>query len=116
MRTGEEIALGAMRKEFSVLSRKADRAKKEADECVTVGSELIAIHEEFVEIVKAKATGEAVIKKLEVLQTRSNRAEKIRKKSLIKLLEKQSETEFERDNLGREIQMMEFSLSRRKAG
>ena len=115
IKTGEELALNAMKKEFKVLSRAADRAKKEADEYMEVGTEIIAIHRELAEIVKQKLSSETVVKKLALLKKRSERAEKIRKKDLIKLLDKQNDTEFNRDNLGHEIQMMEFKISLRKA-
>ena len=115
MRTGEELTLIAMKKEFKSLSRKAGRAKKSTDEYMEIGSELLAIHNEFAEIVKSGEHGKGVIKKLDALKVRSGHAEKIRKKDLIKLLDKQSEAEIARDALGSEIQMMEFRLSLRKA-
>ena len=115
MQTGEQLALGAMKKEFKVLSKKADRAKAEADECLNVGTELIAIHEEFAEIVKSKEHGQSVINKVDRLKKRSEKAEKIRKKDLLKLLDKENNTRFTRDSLGHEIQNMEFRLSLRKA-
>ena len=116
MRTGEELALNAMKKEYTLLSRKADKAKKEADEYMSVGTELIAIHNEFVKIVKAKDHGEEVLKKLDVLKKRSEKAEKIRKKDLVKLIDKESETRFTADSLSHEIQNLEFRLSLRKTG
>ena len=51
---------------------------------------------------------------LDALKKRSERAEKIRKKDLIKLLDKQNDTELNRDSLGHEIQMTEFKISMRK--
>lgn len=112
MRAGEKIALEAMKKEFVRLSRAADRAKSEADEHMNVGSEMIAIHNEFAEIVKSKATGPEVVEKLDVLKKRKDRADKVVKKNLVKLLDKQYEAESARDNLGTEIQMAEFRYSR----
>lgn len=115
MSTGEELALNAMKKDFTRLSRIADKAKREADECMSVGSEMIAIHNEFVDIVKSGEHGEHIIKKLDVLKKRSARTEKIRKKDLVKLFDKEYETASDRDSLGSEIKMIEFRLSVRKA-
>ena len=109
MKMGEDLALEAMKRDFKRLSRLADKAKKEAEEAMCIGSEMVAIHNEFVEIVKAKVTNETSMKKLEALQVRSKRAEKIQKKSLIKLFDKESETAIERDSLGAEIQRLEYS-------
>lgn len=114
-KTGEELAFNAMKKEFKILSRAADRAKKEADECIEVGSEMIAIHNEFVDIVKQKLDSKTAIKKLDDLKKRSERAEKIRKKDLIKLLDRQNVAELNRDSLYREIKTMEYRISRCQA-
>jgi len=111
MSRGEELSLIAMRKEFTALSRKADKAKQEADECCSVGTEMIAIHREFVEIVESKETGSEVVKKLEALKKRRDRTDKIRKKDLIKLFDKEYKTGEDRDSLGSEIQMLEYRQS-----
>jgi hypothetical protein len=108
MKMGEDLALEAMKRDFKRLSRLADKAKKEAEEAMCIGSEMVAIHNEFVEIVKAKITNEASMKKLEALQVRSKKAQKIQEKSLIKLFDKEHETAFNRDELGREIQKLEY--------
>lgn len=115
MTRGEEISLHAMKKEFKRLSRVAEKAKQEADEATHIGSELLAIHQEFAEIVKAKETGPKVLKKLEALQKRSDRAKKIQKKSIVELMDKQIKAESDCESLGLEIQRLEFRHSMRKS-
>lgn len=110
---GDQLAINAMKKEFALLSRKAERAKKEADECIAVGTELLAIHQDFAAIVKLGETSEATIKKLGALKKRSERAEKIRNKDLTKVFDKQHQAELDRDALGNEIHMIEFRYSLR---
>lgn len=114
MISGEEIALSAMKKEHKRLSRLADKAKTDVDENMNVGSELLAIHKEFSEIVSSNEHGEHIVKKLESLQVRRDKAQKILNKDLLKLLDKQHEAETKRDRLGSEIQMMEFRHSLRQ--
>ena len=116
MKSGEELALAAMKKEFKRLSKVAEKAKHEADEYMHMGSEFIAIHQEFSDIVKSGEHGEKVIKKLDALKKRRDKVDRIRKKDLIKLVDKETHTQIERDSLGSEIQMLEFKLSMRKAG
>ena len=113
MRTREELALEALKRDFKRLSKIADKAKAVCDEYMNVGSEMIAIHEDFVAIVKSKDYSPETLKKLEALKKRSAKAEKIRSKDLIKLIDKQSEADINRDSLGGEIQMMEFRLNSR---
>lgn len=112
MRTGDELALSAMRKEHAKLARIADKAKAEADEYCSIGSEAIAIHNEFAAIVNSRETGQHVIDALDKLQKRRARVDRVMKKDLLKLSDKQIAAELERDNLMREIQMMEFRRSR----
>lgn len=116
MRTGEQLALGAMKKELVRLSRTAERAKAEADECMSIGSELIAIHNEFAEIVNSRATGADTLKKLDALTKRRERADKVAKRNLMKLFDKQTEAEFARDDLRKEIEMIEFKNALRRGG
>lgn len=114
MTTGEDLALGAMRKEHKRLSAIADKAKREADECSNIADEFIAIHKEFAAIVESKEHGQHVLDKLSALQRRRDKAKKILDKDLIKLLDRQHEAEWKRDQLGSEIQMMEFRQSLRQ--
>lgn len=117
MSNGEDLALAALKRDFKRLSKIADKAKAECDEYMNISSEMLAIHDEFVQIVKDKDHSPAVLKKLDALKQRSEKAEKIRSKDLIKLLSKQNDTGFNRDSLGQEIQLMEFrrDLKNKKA-
>ena len=113
MRTGEELALTALKKEHAILARKAEKAKAEADEYISIGSEAIAIHNEFAAIVNAKETGQHVIDALEKLQKRRKRVDKVMNKSVIDLCDKQHEAESERDRLHGQIRDLEFRVSMR---
>jgi hypothetical protein len=110
---GEELALSAMKKEFKRLSRLAEKATAEYDEYINIGSELVAIQEEFARIVNAKEHGHHIIQKLESLQARRKKAMKILDKDLLKLIDKQHLAEIKRDSLGSEIQRLEFRRSLR---
>lgn len=114
MKSGEELALAAMKKELTRLSKAAERAKNEADEYYNIGSEAIAIHEEFYQIVKSGRHGDDVIKKLGKLKVRDARVRRIMKKDFMKLLDKESSTRMDMDNLESEVQRLEFRLSLRK--
>lgn len=116
MKSGEELALDAMKKELKRLTKAAEKAKQEADECCNITSEYIAIHNEFAEIVSSGESGQPVIDKLNSLKRRRDRANKIMNKDLIMLLDKQSEAELARDSLAGEIQKNEWRMSLRKAG
>jgi hypothetical protein len=111
---GEELALAAMKRDLKRLSKAAEKAKAEADEYMNVGSEMLAIHKEFAEIVKSRDHSPATLKKLERLQARSKRTDRIRNKDLCKLTDKQFEAEQKRDALASKVQALEFRLSMRK--
>lgn len=113
MRTGEELAIAAMKKDHAKLVRAAEKAKAAADEYITIGTEAIAIHNEFAAIVNNRETGADTIKKLDQLKKRRDRVDRISKKDFMALCDKQYEAEVERDNLGREIQNREFLASMR---
>lgn len=116
MTTGEQLALNAMRRDHKRLSTVADKAKREADERSNIAGEFLVIHKEFAAIVESKEHGQHVLNKLSALQRRRDKAKKILDKDLIKLLDRQHEAEWERDQLGSEIQMLEFRQSLRKRG
>jgi hypothetical protein len=111
VKTGEELAIAAMRKEYVKLCKVADKAKAECDECVSIGTEAIAIHNEFAAIVAAKETGQHVVDKLEALQKRQKRVNRIVDKSIIDLCDKQHKAECERDRLLGQIRDLEFRVS-----
>ncbi len=108
MRRGAELALAAMKKELTRLTKVADKAKADSEEAMGVGSEFVAIHEELRVIVESKETGKAVNKKMDELKARSDRAAKIQKKNLAKLFEKESTTRFDCEVLVHEIQRFEY--------
>jgi len=112
----EEIVVSALKKELVRLAGVADRAKAAADEYMNTGTEMIAIYEEFGGIVDLKESGKAVLNKLAVLRDREAKVNKVRKKDFLKLCNKQSKAEIERDSLISEIGMMEYRLNLRKAG
>jgi len=111
---GEELALEAMKKDLKRLSRAADKAKADADEYMNVGSEMVAIHNEFADIVKSGDHSKATLRKLDRLKARSERTDRIRNKDLCKLTDKQFEAEQKRDALAWEVQSLEMRLSMRK--
>jgi len=113
MNSKEKVVLAALKRDLKRLSKAAEKAKAECDEYLNVGREMIAIHEELALIVKAKETGPEVLKKLEALKRRRDKAERTMKKDLVKLIDKQHEAEFARDSLSSEIQMMEFKINLR---
>lgn len=111
---GDELALGAMKKEHARLSRIADKAQAEYDEYMNVADEMLSIHKEFAEIVKSGDHSKETLKRLDSLKARSAKTDRIRSKDFMKLSEKQFSTERDRDCLGSEIQMMEFRMSLRQ--
>lgn len=113
MTRGKELSLRAMRKEFKRLSTAANKAKSEIEECLNITTEILAIYEEFKAIVDSEEQGQSVIDKLNALKKRRTKADKIFDKDLIKLTEKEAETATARDQLGIEIQRMEFNISLR---
>lgn len=111
MASSDDVVLDAMRRDYKRLSSLANKAKLEADECSNITDELIAIHKEFAAIVESREHGQHIIEKLNALQRRRDRAHKILKKSLVKLLDRQYKAEWKRDQLASEIQMLEFRKS-----
>lgn len=109
-KTGDELVLAALNRDFKRLSRLAEKAKEEADECANVGSEFFAIHEEFQRIVEEKRHDKETLKRLEDLQKREAKARKIMGKNLVSLFDKQSQAEIDRDTLGAEIKKLEFRI------
>ncbi len=65
MNTGEELAISAMKKDFKRLSKIAEKAEKECDEYMSIGTEMVDIHNEFVEIVKSGEHSASTLKKLD---------------------------------------------------
>lgn len=108
---GDDLVIAALKKEHKRLVYLADRYKREADQVCSVGTELVAIHNEFAAIVNAKRTDhQAVVNELEALQKRRETAARIMKKDLVKLLDKQYKTESDAADISRQIQEMEWRL------
>jgi hypothetical protein len=114
MKTGEELSLIAMKKELKRLSYIAEKNKKNADDACNVCSEMIAIHKEFMVIIKGEDYSESASKKLLSLQKRRNKCEKIMENDLLKLLDKKINAEIHRDQLDEEIQKLELIRHLRK--
>lgn len=113
--TGEQIALAALKKEHKRLMSVSERAKKEADEYMNVGSEMIRAHNEFVDVVNGGLKGKAAIAKLDELAERGKKHDRIRKKDFLKLIDKQTDAQFAAEELAREIYMLEFRINARRA-
>jgi hypothetical protein len=116
MTPGERLTLQAMKNDLKRLSQIAQKAKESCDEVLGIGSELLAIHKEFLALVDAGEPSEDQLVKLDELKHRRERANKIMKKDWIKLSDRQFKAESDRDNLAREIENLEFRLSLRKSG
>jgi len=112
MKSGKEIALNAMKKELKVLSIKADKAKAEFDEYMRVGSELLAINDEFKKVLKSNDSDLQIASKLKVLQRRKDLALRVSKKDLLTLIGRESDARIELDLLNSEIENMEWTLKR----
>jgi hypothetical protein len=114
MKTGQELALDATEKELKVLTRAAKRAKEETDEYMKIHTVLIAIRNEFVELINSDEPAEKQLDRLHALQKREKAAHKIRKKDFMKLLDKETETESKRYALECEVQMQRFQVQMRR--
>ena len=102
--TGQLVSIRAMEKELNVVSARASRYKKEIDENVDVGSEFVAIHKDLAEIINNKSLdSKVVLKKLDILKKREERANKILDRDICSLTEKQVKAESEASSLRGEI-------------
>ena len=110
IKTGDELVLQSLKKELKVVSRKADKAKNAVDEYMSVGSEAIAIHQEFAAIVKSKDTGKKVVEALEALKIRQASVDRILKKDFIHLMDVQFDTGMTRNNLRQEISKIGYRI------
>lgn len=115
MKSGDEITLGALRREHVRVSRIAVKAKAELDEYMGIHDELFAIHRELNEIIQSNKHGESVLKQLGALKKREVRTGRILAKDFIKLSDRQFKTEWEASQVAQEIGRIEFRLSIRNA-
>ena len=111
---GDEVTLNALRREHKRLAGIAKRAKTKADEYLTIGSESIAIHKAFIEIANSKEHGQAVLGKLNTLNVRRERVNRIMKQDFMKLADREHETELACVAVAEEIGMLEFRASLRR--
>lgn len=114
MKTGNEITLDALRREHARVSRIAARAKAELDEYMGIHNELFAINDEFRAIVESKEHGPQVIKRLNALKKRKDHVDAVLKKDLVKLSDRQFQTEWHAGQVAQEIGFLEFRLSLHK--
>ncbi len=112
MKTGEELALIAMKKELALLSKMAEKAKAECAEYLGTAKEMIEIYRELGEIIKLKVSNES-IKKLDALKAREKRVNDVHKKDFLKLCDNEHESEWEKNSLAQEINNIEFRMSLR---
>lgn len=112
MRTGEQLSLVAMKKEFSRLSKIADKKKAICDDACNCGSNLIEIYKQANELIKAKDYSPEGMKKMQKLANEEKRIKKLLKADIVKLMDDQIHAEIERDNLWREISMIEWRVKR----
>jgi predicted patatin/cPLA2 family phospholipase len=102
--TGQIVSIRAMEKEHKRISAKANRYKREVDEAINIGNEFIAIHNELAEIINEKSRDyKSVLKKINDLQDREKRAQKILDRDICELTEKQVKAEHEANSLASEI-------------
>lgn len=111
MRSSNRIVLGALKKEHSLLCKRAEKAKLDVDQYISIGDEFLSIHLELTEIIESGLHNEEVISRLEILKKRRSKAQKILGKNFISLLDRQSELEAERDSLLSSIRLIEFRNS-----
>lgn len=111
---GDELVLKALKQEYKRLCKIAEKAKKEAYECIHVGSEAIAIRKELNVIIESKKPGKETLEALNKLKARQERVNELMKKDLVKVFDKESESEFQRDECKEQIAIIEFRLKRRK--
>lgn len=114
MRSGEELSLAAMKKEFARLSKIADKKKAICDDACSCGTKLLDVYRQANELIQAKDFTPEAVKKVQDLANEEKRLQKLMKSDIVKLMDEQINSEFERDNLGREISMMEFRINRNK--
>ncbi len=108
METGKELLLIAAKKEYKLLSRRADKAKAECDEACNVHSELIEINSKLREVMNSSQQGKQLLSQIEALDKRRRRASQVLKMDVLKLIDAQAHAEIRRDMLGEQIRYLEF--------
>ncbi|QDP47116.1 MAG: hypothetical protein Tp1111SUR522732_54 [Prokaryotic dsDNA virus sp.] len=108
--TGDELTLNALKKEFTRISRLAEKAKKDADDYCDAGSEVVACHVELKGIIDSKEHGQSVLDRLEKLKKRNDRAHRLMKKDALKLFDRQYNLDSQRNDLANQISRIQFRL------
>ena len=103
MKTGAQIALEAMEKEYARLKRLEAAAKKECDENMNAACEIINVQKEFIELMKSGECYKEELRKLELLEKRDKRARRALAKDILKLTDKHINYQFAAEDLMREI-------------
>ncbi len=111
----DDLTLRALRHEQDRLSKLAAKAAAEVDEYIGTGQEAVAIYNELAAIDHCKKSARANLKQLDVLRKRQARIERIRKKDIIALMDRQHEAEWERDLAAQAISDLEFRSSFRRS-
>ncbi|MEL4300959.1 hypothetical protein ACE02Z_05030 [Shewanella xiamenensis] len=116
MKYGDELVLEILKKEFRRQCSATEKAKAACQEMISAPSELIKLRQQAnVVLSKGNFTQEG-LEQLEDLAKREKNLVNIMKKDLVKLMDKESETENLRDELAREIRKLEFRVGMRKGG
>ena len=106
----EKVILKVIKKEYERLLKVSTKAKAEVDEHISIGSEMIAIHEEFKSIVESKLDADNSLERLSKLQKRRDRLNKVAKKDLIRLMDAQNSVENDVRILASEIAKIELKI------
>lgn len=108
MTRGEKLVLIALRKEHVRLQAVADKAQAESNEYMHVHEEMIGIYREFDEIVRAEIGAQAKLDKMEMLKKRQEKVDKIRKKDVVKVIDKAHDAKMDADDLLEQIGRLEY--------
>ena len=111
---GEELLLQAARKELKRLERIAQKAADALQESDNVADELIEVNREFEQIVESREVSADVVKKLEALQERRDRAFEVLGQDYVALLNKKDDADLDCSALLSEIRAIEFRQAARK--
>jgi len=112
---GVELLLQAARKELKRLERVAQKAADAIQESDNVVDELIAVNREFEQIIESREAGAEVVKKLDILQARRERAVEVLGQDYQALLDKKFDADFDCSALLGEIRTIEFRQAVRNA-
>ncbi len=107
-RSGRDLVIAALEKEFRRLSAVAEKKKAECDECFSAPTDLLEVRRKASEILETLDPGTSALKKLKTLAEEETRLLKLIKKSSIDFMDAQHLAEAERDNLGQELSFLKF--------